>query len=65
MTGLGTQLHSRNILVDSYPWLGGDTVVEIWSNGVYGWVECPWSVASRCSSFIKISALCCDITRCV
>jgi hypothetical protein len=29
MIGLGTQVHSRTFLVDSYPWLGGDTVVKI------------------------------------
>jgi hypothetical protein len=41
MNGLVTQLHSGTVLVDSQPWLRGDIVVEIWSNGVYGWVERP------------------------
>jgi hypothetical protein len=48
MTGLGSQVHSGTIFVDSYPWLGGDTIVEIWSSGVYGWVERSWSAASWC-----------------
>ena len=48
MTGLGTQVHSRIVFVDSQPWLRGDTTVEIWNNSVYDWVERPWSAASWC-----------------
>ena len=43
-----TQLHSRTVLVDSQPWLEGDTDVGIQSSGVYGWVEHPWSAVSQC-----------------
>jgi hypothetical protein len=51
--------------MDSYPWLRGDTTVDIWNDSVYGWVEHPWPAANWCHLFIKINALCCDIIMCV
>jgi hypothetical protein len=61
MNGLGTQVHSRTVLVDSYPWFRGDTVVELLEKWCL-WLGGTSLVCSQLvSSFIKISALCHDI----
>jgi hypothetical protein len=54
-----------NTLKQSFPWLGGDTVVDIWSSGVYELGGTSLVYIQLVSSFINISAICCDIIICV